>query len=74
MGTTTKIIEMPIRPANPISLYSMAATITVSNGAIHIAFIHSDTHSNRFTSFERRLTTLPGDVSPSAVCDNRRDL
>lgn len=64
---------MPIKPATPISFHSKHATMIESNGAIHIAFIHNETHSKRLTSFDNKLTTFPGAVSPSAVCDRRSD-
>lgn len=72
MGTTIKIIAIPIKPATPISFHSKQATMNESNGANHIEFKHRDTHSKRFTSFDNKLTTLPGDVSPNAFCDKRR--
>lgn len=64
---------MPIKPATPISCHSKHATMIESSGAIHIAFINNETHSKRLTSFDNRFTTLPGAVSPNAVCDNRSD-
>lgn len=45
-------------------------TIIVSNGADHIELSSIDTKSKRFTSFDNKLTTFPGDVSPNAVWDN----
>lgn len=63
------MIAIPTKPAAPISLHSKIPMTIESSGPVHIEFIHIVTHSNRLTSFERRFTTLPGDVSPSAVCD-----
>lgn len=71
IGTTINTITIPIIPATPISAHNNPPTIRVSNGAVHIEFKNIVTQSNRLTSFERRLTTLPGAVSPSAVCESR---
>lgn len=64
-------MTMPTTPAHRTSCHSKTPAIIVINGAAHIAFITIDTTSKRFTSFDNRFTTLPGAVSPSAVCDNR---
>lgn len=63
---------MPTNPAYPISFHSKIATASDKSGPIHIELINNVTHSNRLTSFDNRFTTLPGDVSPSAVCDKRK--
>lgn len=63
---------MPTNPAPPTSLHNKQPTINVSNGDIHKALKKNDAQSNRFTSFESKFTTLPGDVSPRAVCERRR--
>lgn len=36
-----------------------------------MACTNIDTISKRLTSFDNKLTTLPGAVSPNAVCDKR---
>ena len=64
-------ITMPIMPATPISIHNKIPTINVSKGAVHIELRNIVTQSNRFTSFDSKFTTLPGDVSPSAVCESR---
>lgn len=70
MVKTTKI---PTSPAAPAALHIRQPTINVSNGATHSVLKKNDAQSNRFTSFDNKLTTFPGDVSPSAVCDRQRD-
>lgn len=64
---------MPMRPAIPISCHNNVPMIKVAKGAVHIAFKNNDTKSNRFTSFDSKLTTFPGAVSPSAVWESRKD-
>lgn len=55
------------------SRHSKQVTIIERTGAAHSVFSNKLIISNRLTSFDRRFTTLPGAVSPSAVCDNRND-
>lgn len=65
------MITTPTRPAAPISRHSKQLTIIESSGAVHIRFKHKLKISNRLTSLDRRFTTLPAAVSPSAVCERR---
>lgn len=58
---------IPIKPAAPTSFHTKHATIIESNGPIHNAFIPMNKYSNRLTSLDSKLTTLPGAVAPSAV-------
>lgn len=73
IGTTMNTTVKPYIAAQPASAHSKAAAISVITGAPHIALINNVKKSNRFISFESKLTNLPGDVSPNAVCDNRND-
>lgn len=66
--------KIPTKPAGPISFHIIPPTTNVSNGAVHKEFTKNIAQSNRLTSFDRRFTTFPGDASPRAVCDSRRDL
>lgn len=66
-----KIVTIPMRPATPHKRHNKHATIIVNNGAIQIEFKFRNTYSNRLTSFDNKFITLPGDVSPSALCDKR---
>lgn len=66
MKTTNK----PNIPAHCASVHSKYPTVTTRSGAVHIAFKNIDIASNRYTSFDRRFTTLPGDVFSSSACDN----
>lgn len=67
-----QIIAMPANPENPISRHNKIPIKRVIVGPIHMPCKSIVTHSNRLTSFDSRFTTLPGDVSPSAVCDKRK--
>lgn len=71
MSTTAKMTTMPAKPETPTSRHNKQATMMVRTGAVHNTFKHKLIISKRLTSFDRRLTTLPEAVSPSAVCDNR---
>lgn len=63
---------MPITPAQPMSRHSKMPIMIVNNGAVHIEFNSIEAKSKRLTSFDSKLTTFPGAVSPNALCDNRR--
>lgn len=64
---------IPMRPAIPVSVQSKKATTTVSSGPIHSEFKPKFKYSKRLTSFDSKFTTLPGVVSPRAVCVKRND-
>lgn len=72
INTTIKMTTMPAKPATPISRHNKQATIIVRTGAVHNTFKHKLIISNRLTSFDKRFTTFPDAVSPSAVWDNRK--
>ena len=71
MGTVNSIINIPIIPGTPDSFHNRIETKMVNNGAVHNELKYAGRKSNRFTSFDNKLTIFPGAVSPSAVCESR---
>uniref|UniRef100_A0A182J474 Uncharacterized protein n=1 Tax=Anopheles atroparvus TaxID=41427 RepID=A0A182J474_ANOAO len=71
-GVMMTIATIPITPDQPTSYQSSTAASTITTGDVHMKHTRYEAMSNRFTSFDIRLTTLPGEVSPSAFRDRRR--
>lgn len=73
MGTIRKTIKRPNMPAHLVSIHKMYVAIDVITNDVHIGWTNIDAISNRFTSFDSKLTSLPGAVSCRAVWDSCRD-
>lgn len=73
MRTTIRMTAMPTKPATPISCHNKIVTIIERTGAVHNEFTKWLIISKRLTSFDNKFTNLPGAVSASAACDNRKD-
>lgn len=67
-----KTISNPIIPAHWTSIHSKYVMMTTSNGPVQSELQNILMESKRFTSFDNKLTILPGAVSPKADCDKRR--
>lgn len=66
-GTTMNTTSKPNMPAKPTSNQSRYPTIQTNRGAVHIELMYKHIASNRPTSLDNRLTTLPGDEHSSAA-------
>jgi len=56
----------------PISCHNKYVTTIVCRGLIQKKCIKNSALSNRFTSFDNKLTTRPTDVSPNDVLLSRK--
>lgn len=66
-------INKPNMPAHLVSIHKMYVAIDVITKDVHMGWTNIDAISNRFTSFDNKLTSLPGAVSLKADWDNCRD-
>lgn len=66
-------IKSPNMPAHPAWSYKIQVAIDVITSDVHMGWINIEAISNRFTSFDNKLTSLPGAVSDKAVCDSFSD-